>query len=181
MPARLTLNHSWLIALLLLTLPAQAGVLPEPIPLPEFTQTDDNTWINSAPLRRDDLRGQVTLISIWTYGCSNCRRSMPWLESLVERYRDQGLTIIGIHTPEFAWEKPRTAVAAAVKLHGIEYPVMMDNDMRYWRALANQYWPAFYVVDKQAQVVGYYIGETHVDDRQAQAIETHLDALLQTQ
>ncbi len=175
------LKRFWPIALLLLTAPAAADALPEPIPLPEFTQADADAWLNSVPLQRDGLRGRVTLISFWTYGCGNCRRSMPWLEVLAERYSAKDVMIVGIHTPEFAWEKPRTAVAAAVKLHGIDYPVMLDNDMRYWRALANQYWPAFYVVDRHNRIVGYYIGETHVDDPQAQAIEAQLDALLQTQ
>jgi thiol-disulfide isomerase/thioredoxin len=179
MPACITLNRFWLIALLLLTPLAQAGVLAEPIALPEFTKTEDSAWINSEPLRRDALLGKVKLISFWTYGCSNCRRSMPWLQELAERYRDRDLIILGVHSPEFAWEKPRIAVVSAVKLHGIDYPVMMDNDMRYWRALANQFWPAFYVVDQQNRIVGYYIGETHVDDDQAQAIEAQLDALLQ--
>lgn len=157
---------------------SKAAELPEPFPLPAFTQTEAAAWINTSPLTLEDLEGQVTLIEFWTYGCSNCRRSLPWIASLHERYGDEGLRIIGVHTPEFAWEKPRTAVVAAVKLHGIEYPVMMDNDMQFWRALGNRYWPAFYLVDRQANVVGVYIGETHVDDAQARAVEVHIDELL---
>lgn len=163
---------------MLLACPTLAGELQEPFPLPAFTQPDDEAWINSAPLSLDELRGQVTLINFWTYGCTNCRRSLTWLESLQDRYAKQGLRIIGIHTPEFAWERPRAAVTAAVKLHGIEYPVMLDNDSRFWRALSNHYWPAYYLVDPQATVVGYYFGETHVNDQQAHAVEAQLTKLL---
>lgn len=159
-------------------LPAQADRQAEPLRLPTLTQTSPDAWINSRPLTREDLRGRVTLIDFWTYGCGNCVRSLPWLASLQRRYAGKDLQIIGIHTPEFAWEESRTAVAAAVNRHGIEYPVMLDNDMRFWRALGNRYWPAFYLVDKQGQVAGYYIGETHIGSRQAEDIESQLNALL---
>lgn len=167
-----------IVLALLMVSPVRAEGVSKSFTLPAFTQQDADAWINSEPLTREDIRGRVTLIEVWTYGCGNCRRSLPWVASLYERYAGKGLEIIGIHTPEFAWEKPRTAVVAAVKLHGIEYPVMMDNDMRYWGALGNRYWPAFYLVDKQGRVVGYYVGETHIDSRQARAIENQLNTLI---
>jgi thiol-disulfide isomerase/thioredoxin len=167
-----------LVLLLAVISQPHASELREAFSLPEFTQNEDDAWINSGPLTREDLHGKVTLISFWTFGCINCRRSLPWLESLASRYAGEGLNIVGIHTPEFAREKPRVAVVSAIKLHEIKYPVMMDNDMRFWNALANRYWPAFYVVDKQTQVVGYYVGETHINDRQALVVETQLERLL---
>lgn len=157
---------------------SQADDLNTRNPAPAFKQADQNAWINSEPLDWEALQGKVVLLNVWTYGCSNCRRSLPWLKSVYSKYRKQGLEIVGIHSPEFAWEKPRLAVNTAVKHHEITWPVMQDNDMKYWRALGNRYWPAFYLIDKQGNAHGYFIGETHENDKQAKAMETLLEKLL---
>ncbi|MBI5040878.1 MAG: redoxin family protein [Gammaproteobacteria bacterium] len=137
-----------------------------------------NVWINSEPLDWETLRGKVVLLNIWTYGCGNCKRSIPWLKSVYSRYGERGLQIVGVHSPEFAWEKPRQAVAAAVEHHGIAWPVMLDNGLGYWTALGNRYWPAFYIVDKQGRVAGYFFGETHAFDGRARTMERLIEKLL---
>jgi glutathione peroxidase-family protein len=167
-----------LLAILLLSLPLQARELSTKNPAPPFKQTDSDAWINSEPLDWEQLKGKVVLLNIWTYGCSNCKRSLPWLKSIYSKYQQQGLEIIGVHSPEFAWEKPRLAVNTAVKHHDIEWPVMMDNDMEYWRSLGNRYWPSFYLIDTQGNVTGHFIGETHPGDKQANAMETMIETLV---
>ncbi len=167
-----------LLAIFFLTLPAQAREISEKNPAPPFKQADNNAWINSAPLDWEKLKGKVVLLNIWTYGCSNCKRTLPWLKSVYSKYQQQGLEIVGVHSPEFAWEKPRLAVTTAVKHHDIEWPVMMDNDMKYWRSLGNRYWPSFYLIDTQGNMTGYFIGETHPGDKQANAMEALIEKLV---
>jgi thiol-disulfide isomerase/thioredoxin len=147
-------------------------------PAPAFDHAAPHDWINTEPLDWNGLRGKVVLLNVWTYGCSNCRGSLDWLKSLYAKYGGRGLEIIGVHSPEFDWEKPRSAVAQAVQRHGIEWPVVLDNEMHYWRALDNRYWPAFYVVDRQGRQVDYFFGETHKGDRRARALENLIESLL---
>lgn len=132
-----------------------------PSPAPEFTHTSDDQWINSKPQTLAGLRGHVVLVEFWTYGCSNCLRTLPWLEAMHDRYDDQGLVVVGVHTPEFAHERDAAKVRAAVKKHGIGYAVMLDNDFSYWNALGNRYWPAFYLIDRTGNVAATAIGELH--------------------
>ena len=145
---------------------------------PEFTQTITAAWINSAPTRLADLQGKVVLIDFWTFACWNCYRSFPWLNELERRYQPQGLQVIGIHSPEFDYERERDKIVAKVKKFGLKHPIMIDNDHAYWRAMRNQYWPAFYLIDKQGRVRGQFVGETHAGDRQAQKIDKLLQSLL---
>ncbi|MFV1993214.1 MAG: redoxin domain-containing protein [Acidiferrobacterales bacterium] len=142
----------------------------KPVPLPEFTQTNQNAWLNSKPLQVNDLKGKVVLMDIWTFECWNCYRSFPWLKQ-IEKNFPADLQVIGIHTPEFAHEKIRKNVVAKTREFGLAHPVMMDNDFAYWKALNNRYWPAFYVIDKKGIIRGRYIGEIHVGDRNANAVE----------
>lgn len=141
------------------------------IPAPEFTRTDADSWINSDPLVMEDLRGKVVLLDVWTFGCSNCRRSIPWLKHLESRFADEPFQIVGIHSPEFPWEETRRAVVSQVESLGITHPVMMDNDFAFWNALENRYWPAFYLVDINGNLVAGAIGEIHIGDGQAKAME----------
>ena len=173
-----TLLWPLILTIAALTSSALAEGIPTDNPAPPFKQTDKDAWINSEPLDWKQLRGKVVLLNVWTYGCSNCRRSIPWLQSMHSKYKDQGMEIIGIHSPEFAWEKPRLAVTTAVKHHEIKWPVMLDNELKYWRSLGNRYWPAFYIIDKQGNAAGYFIGETHQDDRQAKAMNRLIEKLL---
>lgn len=147
-------------------------------PAPQFTQTDAKSWINSEPLKIEDLRDKVVLLDVWTFGCWNCYRSFPWLRDLESRYEDQGLQVIGIHTPEFDHEKNPASVRAKVREFDLHHPVMMDNDMAYWRALNNRYWPAYYLIDKSGTIRALFIGETHQGDRRAKAIESAVVELL---
>ena len=147
-------------------------------PAPAFTQTDPAAWLNSTPLRWQDLRGQVTLLEFWTFACWNCYRSIPWLRTLEPRYRRRGLRIVSIHTPEFAHERVRANVEAKLRELKVDFPVMLDNDYAFWNAMGNRYWPAFYLVDGQGRVRASFAGETHAGDRNAAAIEAAIDSLL---
>ena len=119
----------------------------------------DGAWINSPPLTIAQLRGKVVLVDFWTYSCINCLRTLPHLKAWDAAYRDQGLVILGVHTPEFAFEHVTSNVRAAVKRLGVRYPVMQDNRFKTWDAYANQYWPAEYLIDRQGRVRHTHFGE----------------------
>jgi thiol-disulfide isomerase/thioredoxin len=148
------------------------------IRLPEFTHQAAADWINSEPLEVADLRGSVVLLHVWTYECWNCYRSFPWLESVVERFAPRGLVTVGVHSPEFDREKDRAAVRARAEAFGLGHPTMIDNDHSYWRALGNQYWPAWYIVDQRGVIRALVVGETHPGDSRAAAIESAIEELL---
>ena len=146
--------------------------------LPEFTQLDSHAWINSEPLMLSDVRGKVLLIDIWSYGCWNCYRSFPWLNSLEQKFVDQDFLIIGIHTPEFDHEKDRANVVKHADKFMLHHPIMMDNNFAYWKSLGNKYWPSYYIVDKEGNIRDAYVGETHAGDRNAKRIEKAIAKLL---
>jgi len=146
--------------------------------LPEFSQTDSSQWINSDAISVDDLKGNVVLIDIWTFECWNCYRSFPWLNDLESRYAGKGLKVIGIHTPEFARERVISNIKKKVKQFKLHHAIMVDNDMAYWKALRNRYWPAFYVVDKKGNIRNVFIGETHKGDTNSTKIESLINTLL---
>lgn len=124
---------------------------------PEFEGIEG--WINSEPLTMESLRGHVVLIDFWTYSCVNCVRTLPHLTAWDEAYRDAGLVIVGVHTPEFAFERDPGNVRRAVGDHGIEYPVALDPDYATWQAWQNRYWPAKYFVDRQGHLRYAHFGE----------------------
>lgn len=128
-----------------------------PYPAPVIAGID--TWINSPPLQLSALKGHVVLIDFWTYSCINCIRTLPYINYFDKQYRNKGLVIIGIHTPEFDFEKNPGNVKQAVKRNGIQYPVALDNQFVTWRNFKNQYWPAHYLIDKQGRVVYEHFGE----------------------
>ena len=119
----------------------------------------DGAWINSPPLTLSQLRGKVVLIDFWTYSCINCLRTLPHLKAWYAAYHSKGLVIIGVHTPEFAFEHVTSNVRAAVKRLGITYPVVQDNDYKTWDNYANQYWPAEYLIDRTGHVRHTHFGE----------------------
>ena len=124
---------------------------------PEFMGTQE--WINSDPLTLDNLRGNVVLIDFWTYTCVNCIRTLPFLQEWYDRYADEGLVIVGVHTPEFEFEKIFDNVVEATKDEEVVWPVVQDNDFAVWRSYSNRYWPAKYLID-QAGVIRYtHFGE----------------------
>ena len=116
-------------------------------------------WLNSPPLSAEALRGKVVLIDFWTYSCINCLRTVPYVTAWAEKYKDQGLVVIGVHAPEFAFERDANNVKNAVKKLGVTYPVALDNDFKIWRAFDNQYWPAHYFVDANGHIRYHHFGE----------------------
>jgi cytochrome c biogenesis protein CcdA/thiol-disulfide isomerase/thioredoxin len=143
--------------------PAPEPVRPAGAPLPvegELPSLAGATgWLNSAPLTRQALRGKVVLVDFWTYSCINCLRSLPYVHAWYDKYRDHGLVVIGVHAPEFAFEKEPSNVARAVKELGVDYPVALDNDYAIWQGFNNQYWPAHYFVDAKGNIRAHHFGE----------------------
>ncbi len=126
-------------------------------PAPEFQGIDG--WINSEALSLEELRGQVVLVDFWTYSCVNCIRTFPYLKEWHQKYSGYGLVIVGIHTPEFEFEKLRENVVAAVESYGLEYPIAQDNDYRTWNVYSNNAWPAKYLIDRQGNLRYHHFGE----------------------
>lgn len=116
-------------------------------------------WLNSPPLTAQALKGKVVLVDFWTYSCINCLRTLPYVKAWAEKYRDQGLVVIGVHAPEFAFERNVGNVTKAMKDLGITYPVAIDNDYKIWRAFNNEYWPAHYFADAQGRIRYHHFGE----------------------
>jgi cytochrome c biogenesis protein CcdA/thiol-disulfide isomerase/thioredoxin len=116
-------------------------------------------WLNSAPLTVEQLRGKVVLVDFWTYSCINCIRTIPYVRAWAEKYRDQGLVVIGVHAPEFAFEKRIDNVKRAVRDFEIGYPIAIDNDFAIWRAFGNSYWPAHYFIDAEGRIRHHHFGE----------------------
>ncbi|HXG81514.1 MAG TPA: cytochrome c biogenesis protein DipZ [Sphingomicrobium sp.] len=139
--------------------------LPVEGPLPSLDGAV--TWLNSPPLTREQLEGKVVLIDFWTYSCINCIRTVPYVRAWAERYKDQGLVVIGVHTPEFAFEKELPNVRKAVADFAITYPVAVDNNWTIWRAFDNRYWPAHYLADAQGRIRYHHFGEGRTDDTEA--------------
>ncbi|MCA1427845.1 MULTISPECIES: thioredoxin family protein [unclassified Bradyrhizobium] len=129
---------------------------------PDFTGITN--WFNSKPLHIADLRGKVVLVNFWTYGCVNCVNTLPHVTGLYAKYRDRGLVVVGVHTPEFPFERSAANVQAALKRHGITYPVAQDNESKTWSAYRNQYWPAQYIVDQSGKIVFQHAGEGSYDE-----------------
>ncbi|SEL13013.1 Thiol-disulfide isomerase or thioredoxin [Pseudoxanthomonas sp. GM95] len=116
-------------------------------------------WINSSPLSLPQLRGKVVLVEFWTYSCINCIHVLPHVKQWHADFHDQGLVVVGVHTPEYAYEKQTHNLQAAVQRFGITYPVAQDNDYRTWSAYGNQYWPALYLIDADGRIVYQHFGE----------------------
>ena len=150
------------VALGLLVACTSASGLADPAgkvgsPAPEFEGIAN--WINSEPLTMKELRGKVVLIDFWTYTCVNCIRTMPYLKEWHDRYADKGLVIVGVHSPEFAFEKLTGNVVESAQDFGLSYPIAQDNDMGTWRAYDNRAWPAKYLVDKDGIIRYIHLGE----------------------
>jgi cytochrome c biogenesis protein CcdA/thiol-disulfide isomerase/thioredoxin len=154
---------------------ALPGVTTPKLPVlgqaPDFA--DPGHWFNTQPLTMAGLRGRVVLIDFWTYTCINCLRTLPFVKSWDTQYRAKGLTIVGVHTPEFPFEHKTSNVGAALKRQGIRYPVVQDNDYGIWNAFGNQYWPAKYLIDAKGRVRYVHFGEGDYKETEA-AIRTLL-------
>jgi cytochrome c biogenesis protein CcdA/thiol-disulfide isomerase/thioredoxin len=134
-----------------------AGKGAGPETLPDLSGAVE--WLNSPPLSRDQLKGHVVLVDFWTYSCINCLRTLPYIRAWAERYKDAGLIVLGVHTPEFAFEKDPDNVKRAVKELQIAYPVPLDNNYAIWKAFNNQFWPADYLVDATGRIRHHHFGE----------------------
>jgi cytochrome c biogenesis protein CcdA/thiol-disulfide isomerase/thioredoxin len=150
---------------------------PKPIVITQTIDVSDSAkpdlsgataWINSQPLTFASLRGKVVLVDFWTYSCINCLRTLPYIKAWNEKYKDSGLVIIGVHTPEFPFEKDEANVRKAVKDLGITYPVPMDNNYKIWRSFNNEYWPADYFIDATGAVRFHHFGEGAYDESEKQ-------------
>ena len=137
---------------------------------PAAPELSDGTWINSGPLTLKSLRGHVVIVDFWTFGCYNCRNTLPSLKAWDARYRDQGLTIIGVHTPELSSERNLDNVRREVAALEIRYPVLTDNDYATWKAYGIEAWPTLLVLDKQGRVRWTHVGEGAYDETE-QAIK----------
>lgn len=138
---------------------------PMGIPAPEFIPT--GSWFNSDPFSLTDLRGKVVLVDFWTYSCINCRRTLPYLQKWWEKYKDRGFVLVGVHSPEFEFEKDRANVQGAINEFGLTYPIFQDNDFKTWRSYSNRYWPAKYLVDKNGFIRYTHFGEGKYDETEA--------------
>src|SRR5512146_992068 len=139
--------------------------VPDPAESPEESEMRmapplaGTTWLNSPPLTNEMLRGKVVLVDFWTYSCINCLRTLPYLKAWDDKYRADGLVIVGVHAPEFVFEKDLHNVENAVREFGIKYPVVLDNEYAIWNAYQNQYWPADYLIDAQGRIRHEHFGE----------------------
>jgi cytochrome c biogenesis protein CcdA len=145
--------------------------LPQAYPAPNFAGISD--WINTKPLTMSALKGKVVLVDFWTYSCINCVRTLPYITAWDREYRDKGLVIVGVHSPEFDFEKNVSNVQAAVTQHGIHYPIALDNQLDTFTTFRNQYWPAHYLIDRNGNVVYTHFGEGEYD-----VTENNIRALL---
>ncbi|TCR81499.1 cytochrome c biogenesis protein DipZ [Rhizobium sp. BK376] len=141
---------------------AAADALPVEPTTPKFDGAVQ--WLNSPPLTAESLKGKVVLVDFWTYSCINCIRAIPYVKAWAEKYKDQGLVVIGVHSPEFAFEKNVDNVKKAIGDLGITYPVAVDNNYAIWRAFDNEYWPAHYFIDAQGRVRHHHFGEGSYDE-----------------
>ena len=139
-----------------------SGELPVEGQIPSFAGA--TLWLNSPPLTPEALRGKVVMVDFWTYSCINCLRALPYVESWYQKYKDHGLVVIGVHAPEFAFEKDPANVRRAVADLKITYPVALDNDYAIWQAFNNQYWPAHYFIDATGRIRGHHFGEGNYDE-----------------
>jgi len=125
-------------------------------------------WINSEPLKINELRGRVVLIEFWTFGCINCRNTLPSVRGWDDRYREKGLTVIGVHSPEFDEERNVEHLRREVSSLGIRYPVVSDNDYRTWNAYKVEAWPTVFLLDKEGRIRWMRVGEGHYDETERQ-------------
>ncbi len=145
--------------------PAADGKLPVLGTAAEFQKT--GTWHNSQPLTMAGLKGRVVLIDFWTYSCINCIRTLPYIQALWEKYEDAPFTLVGVHTPEFTFERVDKNVADAIRKHRLTYPVVQDNAFGTWNAFSNQYWPAKYLIDAEGRIRYIHFGEGDYEETDA--------------
>ncbi len=127
-------------------------------------------WINSCPLKLTELRGNVVLVEFWTFGCYNCRNTIPHIKAWYEKFNKESFVVIGVHTPEFDQERSPRRVESQTKKLGIQYAVVTDNDYKTWKAYRQEYWPTLYLIDKKGTVRYVHIGEGNYDETEQKII-----------
>lgn len=146
-------------------------------PVPEFPSLAAEDWAG-APVSLASLKGRVVVLNVWTFGCVNCQRTLPWLRDLAQKSAGRDVTIVGIHTPEFDRERAREAVVRAIEREKLTWPSYIDNGQRMWTALDNHWWPSTWLVDRKGIVRFFQVGEIHAGDRAAAAFTAELERLL---
>jgi thiol-disulfide isomerase/thioredoxin len=136
---------------------------------PEFQGIEG--WINSQPLSLHELRGRVVFLDFWTYGCINCSRTLPYVKELHSRYSGDGLVVVGVHTPEFPYERNRANIERAVASAGLEYPIALDGNNVTWRLYGNHYWPRQTLIDAKGEVRYEHVGEGDYEEIEAKIVE----------
>jgi thiol-disulfide isomerase/thioredoxin len=161
-----------------LTVAALALARPADVePAPEFQGI--SAWVNSEPLTMAGLRGRVVVVHFWTHGCINCIHNYPALKRWQAKYAEKGVTIVGVHTPEFEREKDLERIKVKAKENGLTFAIAVDNDAKTWRAWRNQYWPSVYLVDRRGRVRYHWEGELNYQGQKGEAVlARHLDELL---
>ena len=154
------------LALSLAVSACNAAAPATPATAPEFQGI--STWLNSPPLSMAGLKGKVVLVDFWTYTCINCIRTLPYVTKWYDTYKDKGLVVVGVHTPEYAFERKTGNVKDAIGRFKINYPVAQDNRYDTWSAYNNRYWPAVYLIDKQGRIVYTHFGEGDYAQTEAQ-------------
>ena len=177
-PLALSLVAGGVASCLLLTSPRMTGAADAAgRTAPEFPSLAASSWAGT-PTSMASLRGRVVLLNVWTFGCVNCQRTLPWVRSVAQRYRDRGLAVLGVHSPEFDRERDPRAVEEARARHKLDYPSYIDNGHLYWDALDNHYWPTVYLVDRGGKIHDLQIGEVHEGDGAAARLEREIETLL---
>lgn len=141
--------------------------LPKIIRAPDWLLEAEGPWHNAAPFTAEDIKGKVVLIDFWTYSCINCIRTLPYIEGYWQKYKNSPFVLVGVHTPEFAFEGVPENVAEAIERHGLTYPTVQDNDYAIWGAFANRYWPAKYLIDAEGYVRYTHFGEGDYEETDA--------------
>jgi thiol-disulfide isomerase/thioredoxin len=156
-------HQLWLAAVLMSVISMPTGTAKSPVGGAMPSLQPANAWLNSPPLSTADLRGKVVLVDFWTYTCINWRRTMPYLRAWAEKYRDDGLVVIGVHTPEFSFEKDVDNVRRAAREQKVDYPIAIDSEYAIWNAFNNHYWPALYFIDAHGRIRHHQFGEGGYD------------------
>lgn len=144
---------------------------------PEFPSLDARNW-SGTPISLASQRGRPVLLNVWTFGCINCTRTLPWVRAIAEKYGERGLTVIGVHSPEFENEEDVKAVTAAREKNGLTYPSYIDNGLHYWYKLDNHYWPTLYLIDARGKIVDIQVGEVHGGDAADARLTSEIESML---
>jgi thiol-disulfide isomerase/thioredoxin len=161
--------------------PAAAGEGEDPtavpaVAAPEFPE--GLAWLQGGPHKLADLRGRVTVLHFWTNGCVNCIHNYPTYRAWQEKYEGKDVTLVGVHTPEFAREAPAERVGRKARDNGLKFPIVLDTESRVWKAWGNRYWPSVYLIDRQGRVRYRWEGELHLDTAAGRRFARHIDELL---